>query len=335
MFGFDLYGQCQAPLGELVFECGAGKPPSAKFTQKDQKPSAKFTQKGGDEMLGNNRKTKEKYNFSLAIGYARDDKEIERIKDYGKEYRYIIDEIYIETPREMLSERFKSKPKYLICVSPIAEGKEKGYIEYGLMLRGLEIIYIDGSEVDETARYYAEREKETRIERMTAGRERRAKAGLYSHGRCPYGYYYENGKLYMDSYEAFVVKFCYLRRKQGCSYYMIAKELNQRGFQNRNGTSFFPKSISSMIERKSFYQGKINYHGEEIKGVHTPILSEDEECLWGKIFEENILSEEEEAKLKRYKDKFGRSTGRPAKLKPFIVYEETDKEGIRRRKLQR
>ena len=295
------------------------------------------------------REEKESNGFIRAYGYCysatvEESKLKEQaIRDYCMENRYSIEKIYSDVGSDnrlndvLYAEIMKCKPKILIVPSVSdmqCDGLELSYRSYLIAQRGFKIIYMDGTPMDEIASYFALRESEIRVRRMDAGKDRKAKAGLAPNGRNPYGYYMVDGKLYMDKYEAFVVRFMFYRRAQGCSYYMIAKELNQRNFLNRNNSTFYPKSVQNVERRKRFYQGYFTYHGEEIKGKHTPILTESDECLWGEEFEKRVLSEEEEAKLQRLMDKTGRSVGRPPKVKPFIVLEDRPKEKAKKRKIQ-
>lgn len=271
------------------------------------------------------REEKLKYGFSLAEGYCLSPKERRSIYDYANMERYVIDRVFVEDITPLLyGEKFEKRPRYLIipCPKDLGEGNELIYREYLLRLRGMEIIYMDGSALNETASYMAEREKEIRLDRMSHAREERAKKGLVSNGRQTYGYYDKEGRLNINEYEAFVVRFIFFRRAQGCSYYMIAKELNQRGFKTRKGTDFYPAFIKGVEERKGFYQGTVTYHGKNYRGQHTPLLSKDEECLWGEVFEQKVMDKEQERKLKKYRDKLGNSVGRPPSMKPFIVIKE-------------
>lgn len=298
---------------------------------------------------GISRKEKEENGFIRAYGYCYSASEEESrlkeqsIRDYCMENRYSIETIYSDIGGDnrlndvMYAEKMKCKPKILIvpAVKDMqSEGLELSYREFLIAQRGFRIIFIDGSAMDETAVFFAKRESEIRVKRMDVGRDRLAREGIFPNGRNPYGYYAMDTKLYVDKYEAFIVRFIFYRRSQGCSYYMIATELNQRNFVNRNNSSFFPMSIENVVRRKRFYQGYFTYLGEERKGKHTPLLSEDEECLWGEEFEKRILDEESEAKLQRLKDKTGRSVGKPPKVKPFIVLEDKPREKAKRRKLQ-
>ena len=252
------------------------------------------------------REEKESNGFIRAYGYCysatmEESKLKEQaIRDYCMENRYSIEKIYSDVGSDkrlndvLYAEIMKCKPKILIVPSVSdmqCDGLELSYRSYLIAQRGFKIIYMDGTPMDEIASYFALRESEIRVRRMDAGKDRKAKAGLAPNGRNPYGYYMVDGKLYMDKYEAFVVRFM-------------------------------------------FYQGYFTYHGEEIKGKHTPILTESDECLWGEEFEKRVLSEEEEAKLQRLMDRTGRSVGRPPKVKPFIVLEDRPKEKAKKRKIQ-
>lgn len=286
---------------------------------------------------------KEENGFERVYAYCPSPDFKKELTDYGKEHRLLLEKIYCDDgDREQLHqlcylESMKNKPKKVLLrtIDDLGEGYEKDFMSYLLGWRGFEVFCIDGSNVSPIIGYMTSRDREIRVEKMTRGRERKAKSGNVVNGRSRYGYYWYDGKHYIDKYEAFVVKFIFYRRAQGCSYYMIANELNLRGFRNRNDRKFWASGMKKIIDRKRFYQGYYTYNGVEYKGSHTPILSEDESNLFDKRFENKMMNEEDEAKLARLKEKYGRSVGKPPEVKPFFVIDDSERGDAKRRKMMK
>lgn len=283
----------------------------------------------------------EAYGYYYAVDREEGDRKKKIITDYGKENRYLVLDVFgdvgsREELENLLYAKKIKKVKKVIILSgeELGDEMERQYNCFMFGWKGMEVVSMDGFKADPLVDYITERERVSRVERMKAGRERKVAAGEQPNGRSPYGYYRSKGKLYVDEYEAFVVKFIFYRREQGCSYYMIANELNQRGFRNRNDSRFWSANIQRALENKRLYQGYFTYNGVEHKGNHTPILGEED--LYGKRFVNKMMNEEEKAKLARIKDKYGRSAGKPPAVKPYFVLDEAKiNEKAKRREIQR
>lgn len=163
-------------------------------------------------------------------------------------------------------------------------------------------------------------ENERAFEREKTKRSRKAKAekGGYLGGYVPYGYYNVNGKLYVDDYESFVVKFVFYRHSQGCSLNGIARELNLRGFRNRNKKEFGAGSIDSILKKKRTYQGYVTFEGKEVKAQFRGILEDNEELLteeWkNRVFDVSV-----EAKIERQRKLHHGDMSLPHEIKPYIL----------------
>lgn len=196
-------------------------------------------------------------------------------------------------------------------------GIDKKYIAFKLGCRGF-VKFIDGYS-DEEVEYFIKKEKEYWQRARTVGREKKKESGKYMGGVVPYGYYVLKKKLYIEEYEAFVVKFVFYRFSMGCSYGGIAKELNLRKFKNRNGNPFKAGSIKSIIDNKRLYQGYFTYGDKEVKGDFKGILEDSEELLT-KDWVNRVFDEATEARIAKYRETYHRQA--PNEVKPYIVGED-------------
>lgn len=209
------------------------------------------------------------------------------------------------------------KPEGFVIEIPL-EPMEKKYIAYKLGCRGF-VVFTDGY-TDPEIDFFIKREKEYWNKARTIGRDKRRESGKYMGGVVPYGYYVLKKKLYVEEYEAFVVKFVFYRFSMGCSYGGIAKELNLRKFKNRNGNPFKAGSIKSIIENKRLYQGYFTYGDKEVKGDFKGILEDSEELLT-KEWTNRVFDKETEAKIAKYRETYHRQA--PNEVKPYIVAEDS------------
>lgn len=196
-------------------------------------------------------------------------------------------------------------------------GEDRKFLAYKLGCRGF-VKFLDGYS-DPEVDYFIKREKEYWKRARSVGREKKRESGKYMGGVVPYGYYVLKKKLYIEEYEAFVVKFVFYRFSMGCSYGGIAKELNLRKFKNRNGNPFKAGSIKSIIENRRLYQGYFTYGGKEVKGDFTGILEDSEELLT-KEWVNRVFDEATEARIAKHKEEYHRKA--PAEIKPYILGED-------------
>ncbi|MEE3428600.1 MAG: recombinase family protein [Ruminococcus sp.] len=121
---------------------------------------------------------------------------------------------------------------------------------------------------------FAQLEREQIKERMEMGRIGRAKAGKWRGGsNPPIGYDFIDGLLVINDYEALQIKKIYELFLQGETLNGIARFMNNH-YTNRYSNYNDPHTISKIL-RNSLYIGKINYKGEEYKGVHEAIIDSD------------------------------------------------------------
>lgn len=125
---------------------------------------------------------------------------------------------------------------------------------------------------------FAQLEREQIKERMSMGREARAKQGKYtgSH-RHPIGYDYIDGELIPNEYESDLIRRVFTEYSTGKSSRRIGNELNEEGLYHKYG-KWLPEFVTRLIESKT-YIGYVKYSGEWFKGNHEPIIDDE---LWEK-----------------------------------------------------
>lgn len=169
-----------------------------------------------------------------------------------------------------------------------------------LTMRGIEIRYIDGTDI-EWVKDIVAKETEWRREKAIRAKKKKQLEGGYVGGGVPYGYYSLKKKLYVDTYEKFVIEFVFYRRLQGISKPNIAKELNLRKFKNHSGHPFTSDNIEQILRQKRFYQGYVTVDGVEIRGKHRPVLAENDKKLVEE-FSKTTFDEETEARISRNRE---------------------------------
>ena len=124
----------------------------------------------------------------------------------------------------------------------------------------------------------AEIERENIRIRTTGGRKMKAKQGGYAGGRAPMGYKIVDHKLVINEDEAPVVRFIFENKKAGNTMLGTVKALNDAGYKTRNGKPFVISTVQSIWNNEKTYRGYYKYgkDGEWVKGVHEPILKEED-----------------------------------------------------------
>lgn len=127
--------------------------------------------------------------------------------------------------------------------------------------------------------FVAEQERKNIALRTGSGRKVKAAAGGYSGGRVAYGYKVEGGRLVINEEERPIVEFVFRERAKGTPMLTIADTLHELGYRTRKGTRFQTSSIRSILNNEPLYRGMYKY-GDMVgyvKGVHEPILKEEQE----------------------------------------------------------
>lgn len=121
---------------------------------------------------------------------------------------------------------------------------------------------------------FAQLEREQIKERMSMGREARAKQGKYAGSwRLPIGYDYIHGELIPNEYEADLIRKMFEDYSGGKSSRAIAKDYNSKGLFHKYG-KWNADVIGRLLQSKT-YIGYVKFGSEWYKGTHEPIIDDD------------------------------------------------------------
>jgi len=112
----------------------------------------------------------------------------------------------------------------------------------------------------------AEDNRKDIIERLLKGRQERIRKGHPPGGNVPYGYQRKvtgKGKhLIPHTPEVEIIKVIFELEGHGKSRSEIAMDLNNRGYNRRNGKPWITRQVSAIFQRRDFYlQGIVRYGG--------------------------------------------------------------------------
>ena len=120
---------------------------------------------------------------------------------------------------------------------------------------------------------FAQLEREQIKERLSIGREARAKEGNWiGVGNVPVGYKYINGELVIDQFEALQIKELFELYIAGNSPRKIANIFNEKGYKTKFG-KWYEKRIVTTLQNK-IYVGYVKFNGKLYKGLHCKIIDE-------------------------------------------------------------
>ena len=118
---------------------------------------------------------------------------------------------------------------------------------------------------------FAQLEREQIKERLSIGRDARAKMGKWHGGAMlPIGYDYQNGELVKNS-DALQVKEAFERVLEGSNLYSIVMDFGKKGYTHKNG-AWSDRTLRSVL-KNPVYAGAITYKGNAYQGSHEPIIS--------------------------------------------------------------
>ncbi|MBR5301176.1 MAG: recombinase family protein [Bacteroidales bacterium] len=121
---------------------------------------------------------------------------------------------------------------------------------------------------------FAQLEREQIKERMSMGREGRAREGKFrSGGKVPIGYDYDNGDLTVNEYEAMQVRELFDSYLSGTSIREIERIFGEKGYTHKHGKWQF--TTISYVLQNDLYIGNVHYKGNIYKGHHEPLISEE------------------------------------------------------------
>lgn len=118
---------------------------------------------------------------------------------------------------------------------------------------------------------FAQLEREQIKERLTLGREARAKDGRWiGVGNAPVGYNYIDGNLVVNDFEAMQIKELFELYLQGKSPRIIARIFDEKGFRTRFG-KWYEKRITTTLSNR-LYAGFVSFDKKYYQGNHEPII---------------------------------------------------------------
>lgn len=118
---------------------------------------------------------------------------------------------------------------------------------------------------------FAQLEREQIKERMSIGKEGRAKKGKWHGGGwSPVGYDYKDGKLQINEYEAMQIREVFSLYLQGNSFAQIDGIFNNKGYKHKYG-EWSSKRVREVI-LNPIYIGDIKHEDQTYKGIHDPII---------------------------------------------------------------
>ena len=123
---------------------------------------------------------------------------------------------------------------------------------------------------------FAQLEREQIKERMSMGREARAKEGKWGGGSTePIGYDYNPSKdlLEVNEFEALQVREAFDLFLKGVPIRAIETIFMEKGYKHKHGV-WCTKSIKRILGNR-IYRGYINFHNDYYKAEHTPIIDEN------------------------------------------------------------
>lgn len=236
------------------------------------------------KQLSNEEKAEAGYRGAYVYEYYREE-ETDRVRKRSNDFLtrnrlYRLDGI-IDTGdktnlrRLLLILKLDKKAPVVFNYTP-ADTREYEYIYFAMLYRGFsEIYFVDGYEVSDLTRYITDRAKEDLTSKILVGREEKLARGESIFTRCPYGYEFKQGKLRINEYEAFIVRYIYYRKSQGAGAKRIAGELRVRNFFNRQKKPITTDNVEMVLENYRIYQGYGRYLGKEYYGNHTHLIDDD------------------------------------------------------------
>ena len=121
---------------------------------------------------------------------------------------------------------------------------------------------------------FAQLEREQIKERMSMGKEGRAKEGKFRGGGfVPIGYDYIDGELKINEYEAMQIREIHDLFQSGMPVKAIARLFVEKGYTHKYG--IWQEIRIKRLLMSDLYTGNIHYHGKSLKGNHEPIIDDE------------------------------------------------------------
>lgn len=230
-------------------------------------------------------------------GYSIDE-QIERLRDYCKAMGWIIVKIYTDGG---YSGSNTNRPALQDMIKDIEARKGDSVVVYKLdrLSRSqkdtLELIedYFIANNVDFVSMtenfdtgtpfgramigilsVFAQLEREQIKERMSMGREGRAKEGKFHGGGYePIGYDYIDGDLVINEFEAMQIREIHKLYQEGNAFTAIAKLFDKKGYTHKHGKWYTKRVKGCMLN--DLYIGNVHFAHQVFKGDHEPIVDEE------------------------------------------------------------
>ena len=117
-------------------------------------------------------------------------------------------------------------------------------------------------------------ERELISERIRDKMLERARKGLWTSGRPPFGYKKEEKRLVIEPHESEIVKTIFEYFAEKPSLFGLYKMLKEKQLYNRSGLPF-SKTAIDVILKGNIYLGMIRHKGKIYQGIHAPIVSKE------------------------------------------------------------
>lgn len=227
-------------------------------------------------------------------GYSIDE-QIERLRDYCKAMGWIIVKIYTDAGYSGAS---TDRPALQDMIKDIESGKGDSVVVYKLdrlsrsqkdtlsliedSFLAHKVDFVSMTENFDTSTpfgramigilsVFAQLEREQIKERMSMGKEGRAKEGKWHGGGfVPIGYDYIDNELVINEYEAMQIREIHKLYQEGKAFCAIDKIFAQKGYTQKHGKWHTKRIKETMLNE--LYIGKIQWDGQVYEGRHEPII---------------------------------------------------------------
>ena len=230
-------------------------------------------------------------------GYSIDE-QIDRLKDYARAKGWIVVNVYVDggysgsnTNRPALKDMIKDvEAKKGDCVivykldrlsrsqkdtlELIEDYFLTNNVDFVSMTENFDTSTPFGKAMIGILSVFAQLEREQIKERMSMGREGRAKEGkFHGGGFAPIGYDYVDGELKINEYEAMQIREIHKLYQEGKGFRTIWKIFDEKGYTQKNGVWHVSRIKGCMVN--DIYIGNIHYNNQVYKGEHEPIIDEE------------------------------------------------------------
>lgn len=135
---------------------------------------------------------------------------------------------------------------------------------------------------------FAQLEREQIKERMSMGKEARAKLGKWNGGTEPIGYDYivAEDRLVVNEYEKMQILELFDLYLKGTTLRRIETIFIEKGYRHKHGV-WDPKAMKRVL-RNNIYLGYMSYKGVDYRGDHEPFITEETFNKTQKLLDERV-----------------------------------------------